>query len=97
MMITKKLTKLSQEHPRITIRTLATLMSINDNEGCSVSELSQFMGVNEKNVATTIRRLEEGRDSAGSVKLIKVKQNKDDKRFKLVWLTAKGKALLKKL
>ncbi|WP_163834933.1 MarR family winged helix-turn-helix transcriptional regulator [Spartinivicinus ruber] len=96
MMITKKLAKLSKEHPRITIRTLATLMAINDNEGCSVSELSQFMGVNEKNVATTIRRLEEGRDS-GDVKLIKVKQNKDDKRFKLVWLTAKGKALLKRL
>ncbi len=95
-MITKKLAKLSKEHPRITIRTLATLMAINDNEGCSVSELSQFMGVNEKNVATTIRRLEEGRDS-GDVKLIKVKQNKDDKRFKLVWLTAKGKALLKRL
>ena len=96
IMNAKKLTQLSQQHPRLTVRTLATLMAINDNEGCSVSELSQFMKVNEKNVATTIRRLEEGRDS-GDVKLIKVKQNKEDKRFKLIWLTAKGKALVKKL
>ncbi|MDE1465333.1 MarR family winged helix-turn-helix transcriptional regulator [Spartinivicinus poritis] len=95
-MNTKKLTQLSTQHPRLTVRTLATLMAINDNEGCSISELSQFMKVNEKNVATTIRRLEEGRDS-GDVKLIKVKQDKDDKRFKLIWLTAKGKALVKKL
>ncbi|MCX4026409.1 MarR family winged helix-turn-helix transcriptional regulator [Spartinivicinus marinus] len=97
MMNTKKLTKLSKQHPRLTVRTLATLMAIKDNEGCSVSELSQFMGVNEKNVATTIRRLEEGREGSGDVKLIKVKQNKEDKRFKLIWLTAKGKSLLQRL
>ncbi|NYZ70225.1 MarR family transcriptional regulator [Endozoicomonas sp. SM1973] len=96
MMNTKKLVTLSNQNPRLTIRTLATLMAINDNEGCSVSELSQFMKVNEKNVATTIRRLEEGRDS-GDVKLIKVKQSKDDKRFKHIWLSAKGKALVKRL
>ena len=96
MINTNKLTKLSQQHPRLTVRTLATLMAIKDNEGCSVNELSKFMGVPEKNVATTIRRLEDGRDS-GSVKLIKVKQDKDDKRFKLIWLTAKGKNLLQKL
>ena len=94
-MNTKQLTHLSSQHPRLTVRTLATLMAINDNEGCSVSELSNFMGVPEKNVATTIRRLEEGRDS--NIKLIRVKQNKEDKRFKLIWLTAKGKSLLNRL
>lgn len=56
-MNTKKLVNLSNQYPRLTVRTLATLMAIGENEGCSVSELSQFMGVNEKNVATTIRRL----------------------------------------
>ncbi|NYZ70214.1 hypothetical protein H0A36_29830, partial [Endozoicomonas sp. SM1973] len=50
-----------------------------------------------KNVATTIRRLEEGREGSGDVKLIKVKQSKEDQRFKLIWLTAKGKSLLQRL
>ncbi|MDE1465837.1 hypothetical protein [Spartinivicinus poritis] len=30
-MNTKKLTQLSTQHPRLTVRTLATLMAINDN------------------------------------------------------------------
>ena len=71
-------------------------MAIKDNEGCSVNEIANFMGVPEKNVAMTICRLEDGRYS-GSIKLIKVKQDKDDKRFKRIWLTAKGKNLIKRL
>ena len=42
-MNTQKLVNLSTRHPRLTVRTLATLMAIKDNEGCSVSELSHFI------------------------------------------------------
>ncbi|MGI0118651.1 MarR family transcriptional regulator [Zooshikella sp. RANM57] len=96
-MNTKKLINLSNQYPRLTVRTLATLMAIGENEGCSVSELSHYMGVNEKNVATTIRRLEEGRAGNPGDKLIRVKQYPDDKRYKLIHLTAKARRILAKL
>ncbi|MCX4028431.1 winged helix DNA-binding protein [Endozoicomonas sp. SM1973] len=96
-MNTKKVINLSLKYPRITVRTLATLAAIGDNEGSSVSEIAQRMEVGEKNVATTIRRLEEGRAGNPDEQLIRVKQDAKDKRFKLIYLTAKGRNILKKL
>ncbi|NYZ69466.1 MarR family transcriptional regulator [Endozoicomonas sp. SM1973] len=90
-----ELISLSVRFPRMTVRTLAILRTIKENEGLTIRQLSKVMGVDERSVLTTIRRLGEGKAGNFDSELIQSKPHPNDRRSRLFYLSSEGRRMLR--
>lgn len=82
---------LQQRCPNLGVDGLTVFLNIRRMEGCSVKELAYRCRMSESRVSRALKSL---RRTEGTLSLIRMLQQSDDRRYVRVFLSAAGAALL---
>lgn len=90
----KELASVDTEFP---LQWALVFLTIADNEGAALKDISEQTGISMSVMSRTIGALSNSRRMGKPYGIVLVKMAKDDRRRKELFLSAKGKRLLEKL
>ncbi|MEM6812256.1 MAG: helix-turn-helix domain-containing protein [Pseudomonadota bacterium] len=93
----KALGELTNIDPEFPIQWALVFLTIADNEGAALKDISEETGISMSVMSRTIGALSNARRMGKPYGIILVKSAKDDRRRKELFLSAKGKRLLDKI
>ncbi len=91
------LVELTNIDPEFPIQWALVFLTISQNEGAALKDISEQTGISMSVMSRTIGALSNARRMGKPYGIVLVKMAKDDKRRKELFLSAKGKRLLEKL
>lgn len=93
----KALAELTNIDPEFPIAWALVFLTIAQNEGAALKDISEETGISMSVMSRTIGALSNARRMGKPYGIVLVKMAKDDRRRKELFLSAKGKRLLEKL